>query len=161
MSTEQLRTVTVRLDDVDDLFVDPDPGSDRYVSGIEEFYRVVRTQTSVFKQPDTYRVTIELPNEKITDGLAEEISAKIKRYCLFKGEESHENLVVLRHQGWDSVRVSVFVLIPCLILGALYLWLSQRGINSVLEAVFLLVVVVFILSAGWVALWMPAEYFLY
>jgi hypothetical protein len=59
------------------------------------------------------------------------------------------------------VRVSVFVLVPCLILGALYFWLSQRGINSVLEAVFLLAVVTFILSAGWVALWMPAEYFLY
>jgi hypothetical protein len=161
MNTEQLRTVTVRLDEVNDLFVDPDPGSDRFVSGIEEFYRVVRTQTSVLKQPNMYQVTIELPHEQITDGLADEISAKIKRYCQFKAEESQQNLLALRRQGWDSVRVSVFVLVPCLILGALYFWLSQRGINSVLEAVFLLAVVTFILSAGWVALWMPAEYFLY
>jgi hypothetical protein len=161
MSTEQVRTVTVRLDEVDDLFAEPEPGADRYVSGIEEFYRVVRTHTSVFTQPQPYQVSLELPLEKITDGVAEEVSAKIKRYCQFKIEESQQGLQTLRLQGWDSVRVSVFVLVPCLILGALYLWLSQRGINSVLEAVFLLVVAVFILSAGWVALWMPAEFFLY
>src|SRR5262249_28839435 len=124
MSTEQMRTVRVRLDEVDDLFVDPEPGSDRYVSGFEEFYRVVRTLTSVFKQPDTYQVTIELPHEKITDGRAEELSAKIKRYCQFKAEEGLQNLLALRRQGWDSVRVIVFVLVPCLILGTLYLWLS-------------------------------------
>jgi hypothetical protein len=64
MNTEQLRTVTVRLDEVNDLFVDPDPGSDRFVSGIEEFYRVVRTQTSVLKQPNMYQVTIELPTSR-------------------------------------------------------------------------------------------------
>jgi hypothetical protein len=161
MRTKQVREVKLPLDDIGDLFVDPEPDSDRYVSGIEELYRAVKTQTSLFKKPDTYQVTIELPLEKITDGLAEEISAKIKRYCQFKAEESHQNLLVLRHQGWDSVRISVFVLIPCLILGVTSTWLSQRGINSVLEAVFLVVAVVFILSAGWVALWMPAEFFLY
>src|SRR6478672_11560558 len=161
MRTEQLRDVTVRLDDVQDFFVDPDPGSDRYVSGMEELYRAVKIHTRVLTRPDNYQVRIELPLEKITDGLVEDLSAKIKRYCQFKAEESHQNLLVLRHQGWDSVRISVFVLIPCLILGVTSTWLSQRGINSVLEAVFLVVAVVFILSAGWVALWMPAEFFLY
>ena len=161
MSTEQTRTMRVRLEDVEDLFVEPEPGADRYVSGIEELYRAVKVHTRVLKRPEKYQVTIELPLEKITDGLAEEMSVKIKRYCQFKAEESHQGLMVLRHQGLDSVWVSVIALIPCLVLGAIYLWLSQRGINSVLEAVFLLVTLAFILSVGWVALWMPAEYFLY
>ena len=161
MSTEQTRAVRVRLDDVEDLFVDPETGADRYVTGIEELYRAVKVHTRVLKRPEKYQVTIELPLVKITDGLADEMSLKIKRYCQFKAEESHQNLMVLRHQGLDSVWVSVVALIPCLILGAIYLWLSQRGINSVLEAVFLLVTLAFILSVGWVALWMPAEYFLY
>lgn len=161
MSTEQTRAVRVRLDDVEDLFVDPETGADRYVTGIEELYRAVKVHTRVLKRPEKYQVTIELPLVKITDGLADEMSLKIKRYCQFKAEESHQNLMVLRHQGLDAVWVSVVALIPCLILGAIYLWLSQRGINSVLEAVFLLVTLAFILSVGWVALWMPAEYFLY
>jgi hypothetical protein len=161
MSTEQLCDVTVRLDDIDDFFVDPDPGSDRYVSGMEELYRAVKIHTRVLKRPDNYQVTIELPFEKITDGLVEDISAKIKRYCQFKAEESHQLLQVLRHQGVDSAWVGVFVLVPCLVLGIICTWLSQSGINSVLQAVFLVVALVFILSAGWVALWMPAEFFLY
>jgi hypothetical protein len=161
MTTEQTRTVSVRLDAVDDLFVDPDPGAERYVSGIEELYRAIKVHTRVLKRPDKYQVTVELPLEKITDGLADEMGLKIKRYCQFKAEESHQSLMVLRHQGLDSVWVSVVALIPCLILGAIYLWLSQRGINSVLEAVFLVVTLAVILSVGWVALWMPAETLLY
>ena len=161
MRTEQLRDVTVRLDDVRDFFVDPDPGSDRYVSGMEELYRAVKVHTRVLTRPDKYQVTIALPVEKITDGLQEDLSAKIKRYCQFKAEESHQDLLVLRHQGVDSVRVGVFVLVPSLVLGIICTWLSQSGINSVLQAIFLVVAVVFILSAGWVALWMPAELFLY
>jgi len=161
MSTEQLRDVTVRLDDVQDFFVDPDPGSDRYVSGMEELYRAVKIHTRVLTRPDKYQVRIELPLEKITDGLVEDLSAKIRRYCQFKAEESHQELLVLRHQGVDSVRVGVFVLVPSLVLGIICTWLSQSGINSVLQAMFLVVAVVFILSAGWVALWMPAEFFLY
>ena len=161
MSAELLRNVTVRLDDVDELFEEPEIGAERYVSGIEELYRAVKTQTRVFKQPRSYQVTIELPLEKITDGLAEEFSAKIKRYCQFKIEESQQGLKTLRLQGLDSVRVGVLVLIPCLILGVLCTWLAQTGINNALQALVIVAAAIFILSAGWVALWMPAEFFLY
>jgi hypothetical protein len=161
MSIELLRTVTVRLDDVDELFEEPEIGAERYISGIEALYRAVKTQTRVFKQPRSYQVTIELPLEKITNGLAEEVSAKIKRYCQFKIEESQQGLQTLRLQGLDSVRVGVFVLIPCLLLGVLCTWLAQTGINNVLQALVIVAGAIFILSAGWVALWMPAEFFLY
>jgi hypothetical protein len=161
MSAELRDTVTVRLDDVDELFAEPEIGAERYVSGIEELYRAVKTQTRVFKQPRSYQVTIELPLEKITDGLADEISVKIKRYCQFKIEESQQGLKTLRLQGLDSVRVGVFVLIPCLLLGVLCTWLAQTGINNALQALVIVAAAIFILSAGWVALWMPAEFFLY
>jgi hypothetical protein len=161
MSAKPTRAVTVRLDDVDELFAEPEIGAERYVSGIEELYRAVKTQTRVFKQPRSYQVTIELPLEKITDGLAEEVSAKIKRYCQFKIEESQQGLKTLRLQGLDSVRVGVLVLLPCLILGVLCTWLAQTGIHNVLQALVIVVAAIFILSAGWVALWMPAEFFLY
>ena len=38
---------------------------------------------------------------------------------------------------------------------------SQSGVNSVLEAVLLFIVAFCVLGAGWVAVWMPFEYFLY
>jgi hypothetical protein len=161
MSAERQRTVTVRLTDVDELFEEPETDADRYVSGIEELYRAVKAQTRVVKQPRSYQVRIELPFEQITDGLAEEVSAKLKRYCQFKVEESQQGLQTLRLQGLDSIRVGVFVLVPCLLLGVLCTWLSQTGINNVLQALFIVVAGVFVLSAGWVALWMPAELFLY
>jgi hypothetical protein len=153
--------MTLRLDDVDELFEEPEVEAERNVSGIEELYRAVKAQTRVFKQPKPYQVTIELPLEQITDGLAEEINAKIKRYCQFKIGESQQGLKTLRLQGLDSVRVGVLVLIPCLLLGVLCTWLAQTGINQVLQALVIVAAAIFILSAGWVALWMPAEFFLY
>src|SRR5437867_13411884 len=109
MSKEQLHEITLQLDDIEDLFADPEPGSDRYVSGIDSIYSEVRVHTRVLKQPDKFKVTIELPQEKITEGLLERTSAKIKRYCQFKTEQSHKELIVLRHQGVDALRRSLVV----------------------------------------------------
>jgi AcrR family transcriptional regulator len=133
-----------------------------HFGGKEELYRAVKVQTQVVMQrPDTYQVSIELPSEKITAGLAEDLSARIKRYCQFQAEQSRQDLQMLRHQGVDSLWTSVFVLVPCLVLGVLCTWLSRSGINDLLQAVFFVVAMAFALGAGWVALWMPAETFLY
>ena len=161
MSKEQLHELTLHLDDIQDLFADPEPGSDRFVSGMDYLYGEVRIHTRVLKRPDMYKVTIELPREKITEGLLERTSAKIKRYCQFKAEQSHKDLVVLRHQGLDALRRSIWLALICVVLGAIATAWSQSGINSVLEAVLLFIVAFCVLGAGWVAVWMPFEYFLY
>ncbi len=161
MSKEQLHEITLPLGDIQDLFTDPEPGSDRFVSGIDYLYSEVRVHTRVLKQSDRYRVTIELPREKITEGLLERTRAKIKGYCKFKGEQSHKELIVLRHQGLDALRRSIWVALICVVLGIFATAWSQSGINSVLEAVVLFIVAFCVLGAGWVAVWMPFEYFLY
>ena len=71
MSKEQLREVTLHLDDIQDLFADPEPGSDRFVSGIDSIYREVRVHTRLLRRPDNYKVIVELPREQITEGLLE------------------------------------------------------------------------------------------
>src|SRR3974390_1401608 len=109
MSNKQLYEITLPLDDIQDLFDAPEPGSDRFVSGMDSLYGWVRVHTRVAKQPDTYRVTIELPREKITEGLLERTSGKIKRYCKFKTEQSHKDLGVLHLQGLDALRRSIWV----------------------------------------------------
>ena len=161
MSGEQLHEITLPLDDIQDLFADPEPGSDRFVSGMDYLYGEVRVHRSGLKQSDRYKVTIELPREKITEGLLERTSAKIKRYCQFKAERSHKELMVLRHQGLDSLRRSIWIAVVCIVLGGIATVLSQVGINSILEALFIFIAAFCVLGAGWVALWMPFEYFLY
>lgn len=161
MSEEQLHEITLPLDDIQELFADPEPGSDRYVSGMDYLYGEVRVHTRVLKQPARYKVTIEFPREKITEGLLETTSTKIKRYCKFKAEQSHKELIVLRHQGLDALRRSIWVALISVVLGIGATAWSQSGINSLLEAVLLFITAFCVLGAGWVAVWMPFEYFLY
>jgi hypothetical protein len=161
LSKEQLHEITLPLDDIQDLFADPEPGSDRFVSGMDYLYGEVRVHTRVLKQTYRYKVTIELPREKITEGLLERTHAKMKRYCQFKTEQSHKDLVVLRLQGLDALRRSLWVALICVVLGIGATAYSQSGVNHVLEAVLLFIVAFCVLGAGWVALWMPFEYFLY
>ena len=157
MSNEQLHELTLHLDDIQDLFADPEPGSDRYVSGMDYLYSEVR----IYPRHEKFKVTIELPQEKITEGLLERTRAKIKRYCQFKVEQSHKELIALRHQGVAALKTSIVVLVPCFVVGVIYTRLLQLGINSILEAFFIVIAAVCVLGAGWVALWMPFEYFLY
>ena len=139
MSKEQLHEITLPLDDIQDLFADPEPDSDRFVSGMDYLYSEVRVHTRVLKRPDTYKVTIELPREKITEGLQERTSAKIKRYCKFKAEQSHKDLRVLRLQGFDALRRSIWVALISVVLGILASAWSQFGVNSILQAVLLFI----------------------
>ena len=161
MSKEPLHEITVPLNNIQDLFADPDPGSDRFVSGMGSIYSEMRVHTRVYKQSEKYKVTIELPREKITEGLLEKTSEKIKRYCQFKVEQSHKELIVLRHKGLDALRRSICVVLIGIGLGIPATTLSQSGVNSVLEGVLLFIALFCALGAGWVAVWMPFEYFLY
>ena len=47
------------------------------------------------------------------------------------------------------------------VLGILASAWSQFGVNSILQAVLLFILAFCVLGAGWVAVWMPFEYFLY
>jgi hypothetical protein len=161
MSKKQLHEITLPLDDIQELFVDPEPGSDRFVSGMDYLYGEVRVHTRVLKPLHRYKVTIELPREKITEDLLEGTRTKIKRYCQFKADQSHKDLMVLRLQGLDSLRRSLWVALISVVLGMGASAYSQSGVNNVLQAVLLFIVAFCVLGAGWVAVWMPFEYFLY
>ena len=161
MSKAQFHEILLPLDDIQDLFVDPEPGSDRFVSGMDYLYGEVRVHTRVHTPSHRYRVTIELPGEKITEGLLESTRAKIKRYCQFKAEQNHKDLRVLRLQGWDSLRRSLWVALIAVVLGMGATAYSQSGINTILQGLLLFIVGFCVLGAGWVAVWMPFETFLY
>ena len=161
MSKEQFHEITVPLDDIQELFADPEPGSDRFVSGMDYLYSEVRVHTRVLKQPHKYKVTIELPQEKITEGLLERTRAKMKRYCQFKVEQSHKELIALHHQGVATLWIGLLVMVICLVLAFAFTLMAQSGMNKILEVAFQVIATLFVLSAGWVALWEPSEIFLY
>ena len=161
MSKALFHEIRLPLDDIQDLFVDPEPGSDRFVSGMDYLYGEVRVHTRVHTPSHRYRVSIELPGEKITDGLLESTRTRIKRYCQFKAEQNHKDLRVLRLQGWDSLRRSLWVALVAVLLGMAATAYSQSGINTILQGLLLFIVGFCVLGAGWVAVWMPFETFLY
>jgi len=161
MSKALFHEIRLPLDDIQDLFVDPEPGSDRFVSGMDYLYGEVRVHTRVHTPSHRYRVTIELPGEKITEGLLESTCTRIKRYCQFKAEQNHKDLRVLRLQGWDSLRRSLWVALIAVVLGMGATAYSQSGINTILQGLLLFIVGFCVLGAGWVAVWMPFETFLY
>ncbi|HKT39914.1 MAG TPA: hypothetical protein VJR48_16175, partial [Ktedonobacterales bacterium] len=163
MRTRPVRDVTVRLSDVQDFLEEPaNLGADRAASGIEELYRAIKMHTrALIQRPGAYRVTIELPRDKITDGLQLDMRALIQRYCRVQTEQRRQDLRILRQQAIDSLWRSLIVLALCLVLGGLATWLSQSGGHGFLRALVTAIATFFALSAGWVALWFPAEYFLY
>jgi len=161
MSKKLLHEITVPLDDLQELFVDPEPGSDRFVSGIDYIYGEVRVHTRVHTPTHWYKVSIELPRDKISGGLLESTHAKIKRYCQFKAEQNHKDLRVLRLQGWDALRRSLWVALGAVLLGMAATAYSQSGVNTILKGILLFIAGFCVLGAGWVAVWMPFETFLY
>ena len=161
MSKNQLQEITLQLDDIQDLFADPEPGSERYVSGMDYLYSELKTSSPRERLHEKVKLTIELPREKITEGLVERTREKVKRYCRFKIEENHKELIALHHQGVSSLWMGLIVLLICLALAFTFTVVAQVGIHKLLAGLFQMGAVLFAASAGWVALWQPAEIFLY
>jgi hypothetical protein len=157
MRKERFHEMTLHLDDIQDLFADPEPGSDRYVSGMDYLYSEIR----LYPRREKFKVTIEFPPENITEGLVERTRAKMKRYCQFKAEENRGELIVLRQQGVASLWMGLIVLVICLALALAFTLLAQSGNNKILASALQIVATLLAMSAGWVALWEPSEIFLY
>ena len=157
MHTELFHQITLPLDDIRYLFADPEPGADMFVSGIDYLYSEVKTYSRRAK----FKVTIELPQNHITEGLGERTRQKLKRFCHFKIEENQRELVALHRQGVASLWVGLAVLAICVALAFALTLVAQSGADKILGALLQIVAVLFAASAGWVALWQPAEIFLY
>jgi len=85
----------------------------------------------------------------------------LQRFCRFKIEENHRELIALHRQGVASLWIGLAVLVVCVILSFAFSLVAQSGVNKVLVELFQIISVLFAASAGWVALWQPAEIFLY
>lgn len=156
MSKDLFHEITLHLDDIQYLFADPEPDSEMFVSGMDYLHSEIKT----YSRREKFKVTIVLPQEKVTGGLVDRTREKMKRYCRFKVEENHRELLALRHQGYASLWVGITALVICLVLAAALTLAAKSGINNVLAALLAIAGQGFVV-AGWVAMWQPAEILLY
>jgi len=154
---EQLHEITLHLEDIQYLFADPEPDSDIFVSGINYLYSEVKA----YPRQEKFKVTIELPQSHFAEDLEARTRHKLQRFCRFKIEENHRELIALHRQGVASLWIGLAVLVVCVILSFAFSLVAQSGVNKVLVELFQIISVLFAASAGWVALWQPAEIFLY
>jgi hypothetical protein len=156
MSKNLLHDITLHLDDVQFLFMDPEADSEMFVSGMDYLYSDIKT----YSRHDKFKIKIVLPQEKITEGLVDRTREKMKRYCRFKIEGNQNELIALRHEGFNALRVGITVLVVCLVLATTLTLAAKSGINYILAALLAIVGQGFVI-AGWVAMWQPAEILLY
>ena len=156
MSKDLFHEITLHLNDIQYLFADPEPDSEMFVSGMDYLYSDIKT----YSRHEKFKITIGLPQEKITEGLMDKTREKMKRYCRFKIEENEKELIALRHEGFNALRVGITALVVCLVLATALTLAAKSGINNILAALLAIVGQGFVI-AGWVAMWHPAEILLY
>jgi hypothetical protein len=148
--------IDLHLEEIKHLFVDPELNPFAYqrlqISGAEEAANYLRTKK---RKVDKIRLTIFLPGDQIEPDLQSRTADALSRYCDFKISEKQRQLEIERAAGWRGVTVGLIFSALCLLV---VLMIYRSGIlHDVLLAVF----VGFISILIWMAIWTPAEAFLY
>jgi hypothetical protein len=98
------------------------------------------------------RLTIVLPPDQITPGLADEVQGAIRRYCRVKLEDNEMQLRNIRWSGIRQIPFGFAFLAVCITLGTIFGQISTSW-GSVLNEGFYII--------GWVALWGPTDTLLF
>jgi len=147
--------ITLRLDDIHDLFEPPVANyfSDepRYTSGIETIIDELKPKALTVKA----RTTITLPESRLEPDLEQKIRAALTRYCQHKIWQNKHELIALRWKGLKALQDGLIFLAICLLVSALFenAGFLPEFLRRFLGEGFLI--------AGWVSLWHPIEVLLY
>ena len=148
--------IDLHLEEIEHLFLDPELNPFAYqrlqISGAEEAANYLRTKK---REVDRIRLTISLPGEQIEPDLQSRTADALSRYCDFKISENQRRLEIERAAGWRGVTIGLIFSALCLLVAlAVYL---LGALDDALFAVF----VGFLSILIWMAIWNPAEAFLY
>jgi len=154
--TTRYRDITLHLNDVRELFVDPDfdplDADCNYVSGLEQ---IITAVTARDLRAETIRATIYLPAEKLQPDLEPKLKDAVARFSRFQIERRNAELISTRWQGVKALQIGLLFLAACLFLAE-----SFRTLESLPEPLRAFLSEGFTI-AGWVSLWNPIELFLY
>jgi hypothetical protein len=148
--------IDLHLEEIKHLFVDPELNPFAYqrlqISGAEEAANYLRTKK---RKVDRIRLTIFLPSEQIEPDLQGRTADALARYCDFKISENQRQLEIGRAAGWRALTIGLIFSAFCLLVALTVYRLDTLG--DTLLAIF----VGFITILIWMAIWDPAEVFLY
>lgn len=148
--------IDLHLLEIKHLFIDPEfnPFEDHrlQISGAEEAINQLRSKKRIV---DKVRLNIFLPSGQIESDLQTRTKEALYRYCDLKVLENRRQLEIERTEGWRAVMIGLIFSALCLLL-VLVVYL-MGPLSEALLAVF----VGFITILIWMAIWTPAETFLY
>ncbi|HSD58052.1 MAG TPA: hypothetical protein VLB04_07700 [Methanotrichaceae archaeon] len=155
MASTDYREINLHLQDINHLFLDPElnPFENQRLqpSGVEEAANHLRAKPG----QNRIMLNIFLPKEQITPDLESKIRDALARYCDFKMEENRRQLEIEHAAGWRSVRIGLIFSAICalMVVGIYLLGPFSETLGVVFVGVFTILV--------WMAIWNPAELFLY
>jgi hypothetical protein len=150
-----MKTISVDLNNLDELFTEPDfdpyDAECRCESGIADLYN----QTQNLSRKENIQIHLNLSSGSDPGKTVGEIQKAIGRFCDVKIAHSEREITGIRHQGWRDMGWASFISI-----------LMILGSFLVTQLTFLPEVIIYLLATGagiiaWVALWPPLDSILY
>lgn len=155
MSSIKYRNITLHLDNIRDLFGEPELDLDSQnwmpTSGMD----CISSKLKPSNLRERVRLTVVLPEHKVGPGLAEKMRTMIRRYSQHQIDAARNELASLRWLGLKALQSGLIFLAICLSLSAL-----ADGAEFLPETLRGLLAEGFLI-AGWVSMWHPAELLLY
>ena len=155
MNAEANKIITLHLDDINHLFIEPvlNPliSCRLYNSGIEEIISTLRRDKSI----KDFQLRVGIPEEQIAPDLARETKDALVTYSDYQIGENQNELDMLRTSGWRALFLGIFVVVAVYLLGGLIT--EQEFIPKVTGGILLEGLTIL----SWVMIWHPLGIFLY
>ena len=148
--------IDLHLEETEDLFVDPEINPLQkqrlQISGAEEAANFLRTKK---RKLSKIRLIIYLPRQQLNDSLQNRMTEALSRYCDFKILQNQLQLQIEQANGLRAVMIGLIFSAICILM-VLIVQLKGR-----LNEMQLVVFAGFFTILIWMAIWTPAEAFLY
>lgn len=162
ITQSDLNHIVLKLDTIQELMIAPDfdPFSERETEfmGQSAITRLIKQlKPGWTRHHRDLHLTILLPHDQITPGLAAKVKGAIQRFCRVKTED---NMITLKNIRWKGIRALPFSFIflgACIavgtFLGSGLISFIPSWLGSALNEGFYII--------GWVGLWDPTETLLF
>jgi hypothetical protein len=155
--TSSYLDLNLHLKEIRDLFVDPelDPFENKCLqtSGVEEALNYLRMKRKI---TDRIRMNIFLPRDQIDHDTQSKTVEALARFCDFKILQNQKQLVIGQAEGRRSIMIGLgfFALCGLLVFLIRFFSIMESQTGLIISIGFFTILI-------WMAIWNPAETFLY
>jgi hypothetical protein len=148
--------IDLHLTEIKYMFVDPElnpfENPELQISGVEEAANFLRIRK---RKVGKIKLNIFLPLGQINSDLQSKTVDALSRYCDFMIHQNQRQLEIGRAEGWRAVLIGLIFAAICLLMIAVAYLMGQ------FSETLLVIFVGFFTILIWMAIWRPAEAFLY